>query len=201
MCAIDKKEEREEEKLKNEQIGRLRDYAWKHFAYHADQRMKCFNFFIILSLAIAGGAGAILTKGSSEYFLFYPLGLLLIVLSELFRRLDRRNQQLVEIARAALGKVEDCEALYGSLSQRIFGFDGLKDISVMRYDDHLKGPGEARLNEELDRRNHDRRRRNDPKLYSHGAIFNDVFNLSSWCGLFLLTWPTLLRVLENLRAG
>ena len=33
----------------------LLDYAWKYFSYHADQRFKSFNFFLLfLTAGIAG---------------------------------------------------------------------------------------------------------------------------------------------------
>jgi len=31
-----------------------RDYAWGYFVVHADQRMKLFNFFLVLSGLILG---------------------------------------------------------------------------------------------------------------------------------------------------
>jgi len=33
----------------------FRKYAWDYFEYHADQRMKTFNFFIVMAGLLAGG--------------------------------------------------------------------------------------------------------------------------------------------------
>jgi hypothetical protein len=83
----------------------MREYAWRYFALHADQRLKTFNFFLILATVILGGVLAFL-KDASIPWLAAPVGLLLFVLSLVFWRLDRRNRELIWHAENALRQIE-----------------------------------------------------------------------------------------------
>jgi hypothetical protein len=79
----------------------LRNYAWCYFSYHADQRMKTFNFFLILAGFIAGGILTLL-KDLASPWIITPLGMTLTYLCVLFTRLDHRNHVLVQNGEAAL---------------------------------------------------------------------------------------------------
>ncbi len=46
--------------MDDKQHAMLRDYAWKYFSMHADQRLKTFNFHVTLSTLIAGAFVAFL---------------------------------------------------------------------------------------------------------------------------------------------
>jgi hypothetical protein len=47
----------------------LRDQAWKYFALHADQRLKAFNFYLILCTVIAGaGVGSLVLDPALALF-------------------------------------------------------------------------------------------------------------------------------------
>lgn len=41
-------------KMDTQKETMFRTYAWSYFAYHADQRMKTFNFFLIVAGLFAG---------------------------------------------------------------------------------------------------------------------------------------------------
>jgi hypothetical protein len=78
-----------------------RTYVWGYFALHADQRMKLFNFFLILSGLILGAFPAV--RGMAPGTKLPGLLPLLLVLSALtFWRLDERTRHLVKNAEAAL---------------------------------------------------------------------------------------------------
>jgi hypothetical protein len=79
----------------------FRDYAWKYFELHADQRLKTFHFFIVLATAVTGAFGLLLRNGTQHKWMIV-LGVLLILLAFVFWKLDRRTRQLVKNAEAAL---------------------------------------------------------------------------------------------------
>ena len=79
----------------------LRDYAWAYFSFHADQRMKTFNFFIILAGLVSGGI-VTLMRDNGNPWIVAPLGLALSILCLLFWRLDQRNHVLVRNGEAAV---------------------------------------------------------------------------------------------------
>jgi hypothetical protein len=37
----------------------LREYAWKYFSLHAEQRLKTFHFFVILATVLVGAISTI----------------------------------------------------------------------------------------------------------------------------------------------
>lgn len=83
-----------------------RDYAWKYFSLHADQRLKTFHFFVILATFTIGGILAI-TKDLSNIGYASPLAYLLSFLSFVFWKLDLRNKELVKYGEDALKALED----------------------------------------------------------------------------------------------
>jgi hypothetical protein len=83
-------------------------HAWDYFAFHAQQRQTVFNFFLILIGASVAAYASTLAKadGSHDYF-HSVLGLLVVVSSFLFWRLDKRNSRLVKLAEDPLKKFEN----------------------------------------------------------------------------------------------
>jgi hypothetical protein len=76
------------------------DHSWKYFAFHAEQRMKVFNFFFLaINALVAAAAGAAYAK----LWVFVAFsGFAVFFVSIIFYVLDRRNKQLVEIGELAL---------------------------------------------------------------------------------------------------
>jgi hypothetical protein len=70
--------------------GIFREYAWSYFSFHADQRTKTFNFFLIAA-GLLVGSGVTVMNQNVKPLLVPPLGLGLILLSSLFWLLDRRG--------------------------------------------------------------------------------------------------------------
>jgi hypothetical protein len=93
-------------------IKKIRDYTWKYFALHADQRIKTFNFYILLTTFAVGGMLTILKDAtdSTRTWLLSPIAFLLAFLSYIFWKLDERNRRLVRHGGAALKLLEDLDA-------------------------------------------------------------------------------------------
>ena len=81
--------------------GLFRNYAWKYFELHADQRLKAFQFYITLSTAVAGGF-ALLVKNGADNKALCVFGLALTFLSFVFWKLEERTRELVRIGERAL---------------------------------------------------------------------------------------------------
>lgn len=84
----------------------IRDHAWKYFQLHADQRIKTFNFYLILCALITGALTAIL-KNASDIRVGIPLAFMLPFLSFIFWKLDLRNKQLIGHGEEALKYIEN----------------------------------------------------------------------------------------------
>jgi hypothetical protein len=82
-----------------------RDYAWKYFALHADQRLRTFNFYLLIVTVIVGGLLAYLKDARSPAYVV-AAGLILMVLSWIFWRLDGRACELIQNAEDVLKAVE-----------------------------------------------------------------------------------------------
>jgi hypothetical protein len=83
----------------------MRDYAWKYFSTHADQRLKAFNFFLTLYTFAFGGL-ILLVKEAHSLLLGGVAGLLLSFLAFIFWKLDVRNKELIAHGEAALKHLE-----------------------------------------------------------------------------------------------
>jgi hypothetical protein len=89
------------------------DYAWKWFSFHADQRVKMFNYMLIVFGIFAAGIANALDKHipSTVIAIFCFIAALLAFV---FALLDRRNQDLVWLGEDVLMHLE---------RQGIFGTD------------------------------------------------------------------------------
>lgn len=88
----------------------LRDYAWKYFSLHADQRIKTFNFYILLC---GLGATVITTtvKDIGNQFAASVMSFGLALISLVFWKLDVRNKELIKTSEAALKYLEELDDL------------------------------------------------------------------------------------------
>ena len=91
-----------------------RDYALEYFKVHAQQRMSLFNFFVVFSsLATTCMVGTFHEKTRS-HMVGIGLGILLVLISYIFSKLDERVRFLVKHAENALKwteatyNLEDC---------------------------------------------------------------------------------------------
>ena len=79
----------------------FRDYAWRYFELHTEQRLKAFQFFITLSTAIVGGSLLLVRYGQGHKWMAV-LGFLLAFFSFVFWKLDVRTGTLVKNGEEAL---------------------------------------------------------------------------------------------------
>ena len=89
----------------------MRDYAWKYFALHADQRIKTFNFFLIMCTLIIGGLITLL-RDAQHVTAKAPcaIGIGLTFIAFIFWKLDHRNRELIRHAEDALKVIEKDES-------------------------------------------------------------------------------------------
>lgn len=87
------------------------DYAWKWFSFHADQRVKMFNFMLIVFGIFAAGVVNALDKDLPPVAIA-ALCFFATFLAWVFTRLDRRNQYLVWLGEDVLMHLER-KAIFG----------------------------------------------------------------------------------------
>lgn len=89
------------------------DYAWKWFAYHADQRVKLFNYMFVATGILATGAASALKPGEENFLIAGILSFLGLCLGLSFRQLDKRNSTLVWYGEDVLRQIEREELFHG----------------------------------------------------------------------------------------
>jgi hypothetical protein len=82
-----------------------RQYLCEHYRFNAEQRLKGFNFFVVLSMFAEGGIFTAVEKG------FHPLSLALlggfiVILSTVFWLVDARSRELLSLAVPGLKMLE-----------------------------------------------------------------------------------------------
>jgi len=81
-------------------------YVWCYFQLHAEQRLKTFEFYIVMATVLLSGYGVSL-KETDLKPISVVLGILLTILSFVFWKLDIRNKQLIKNAEQALKTIEN----------------------------------------------------------------------------------------------
>ncbi|PNY35782.1 hypothetical protein [Rhodopirellula sp. MGV] len=81
----------------------LRQYAWAYFDRHAEQRLKTFNFYLVLAGAVIAGVMTF----KNDFAQAWPLLFLLAFVSFVFWKLDCRNRVLTKHSEEALKTLED----------------------------------------------------------------------------------------------
>jgi hypothetical protein len=79
----------------------LNQQAWNYYQVHAEQRLIAANFYISIASVLAGALFAVL-QSTQTARVGALLGVLLIVLSYVFWKWDRRTSDLIKIAEDAL---------------------------------------------------------------------------------------------------
>ncbi|WP_395746629.1 hypothetical protein [Prosthecobacter sp.] len=91
------------------------DYAWKHFALIADQRIKTFNFYIIVLLAAFGGTISNLVRSDLPRHDFCLIGFAHICAAVIFWAIDSRSCRMLQVAVDALTEIESSPAFEGKI--------------------------------------------------------------------------------------
>jgi len=150
--------------MEESQKQRLRDYARGYFALHAEQRMKTFNFYIILSTALISAFCIVLTRVDDRVFLI-AIGFLLSLTSLLFWRLDCRNRQLVRNGENALKSLDDLENYLENKNRKPH------TLKIFAYDDWIQSQQKC-------------------ILISYSQIFASIFSIFGILGISIciLSW-------------
>lgn len=85
-------------------------HAWNYFQLHANQRISVFNYFVVLSGVLAAGLAATIQGPPRLASLGVGLGLLLVLLSFVFWKLDERTSFLIKHAEDILKGIEPSTA-------------------------------------------------------------------------------------------
>ncbi len=102
--------------------------VWDHFKLNAEQRLKSFNFFLLVAIFVNGGVINAIDKNLSPALLLL-LGIFLCVLSFVFWLADTRSRQLLKLSVDALLEME---ASYQEKFQ-LFRIDKASRSAVSRY--------------------------------------------------------------------
>ncbi|MFA0811426.1 RipA family octameric membrane protein [Microbulbifer epialgicus] len=103
-------------------------YLCEHYRFAADQRLKVFNFFVVLTMFVEGGIFTAVEKNFHPLILAL-LGGFVVILVTVFWLMDIRSRQLLKLAVPALKKLEQ-----GFPEEaRIFSNDSVRRGDVARY--------------------------------------------------------------------
>ena len=84
----------------------FRESAWRHFAIHAEQRLKMFQFYITISTALLGGGVLVFRTGQNAIALTL-LSFLAFFFSFVFWMLEIRTRKLIKNAEDAIKYLDD----------------------------------------------------------------------------------------------
>lgn len=102
--------------------------VWDHFKFNAEQRLKAFNFFVLLSIFADGGVFTAIEKELAAP-LIGVLGLFIVLLSMVFWVIDTRSRDLIQLTIPA---IKEIEAAFPE-SYRLFAIDAAKQGRFVRY--------------------------------------------------------------------
>ncbi|KAA0068728.1 hypothetical protein [Rhodanobacter sp. T12-5] len=105
-----------------------RDLVWDHFKFNAEQRLRGFNFFVLLSIFADGGVFTALEKGLNPKLLLL-LGVFIVVLAFVFWLVDARSRQLLNLTIPALKEIESSFPE----THRLFALDATLQGKYVRY--------------------------------------------------------------------
>jgi hypothetical protein len=88
-----------------------RGYAWEYFKVHAQQRMSLFNFFVVFSSLATTCLVATFPEKTHTHTVGAAIGILLMVISFIFWKLDKRVRFLIKHAESALKWIESTYSL------------------------------------------------------------------------------------------
>ncbi|AOS96676.1 hypothetical protein AUP74_01216 [Microbulbifer aggregans] len=104
------------------------EYLCQHYRFNAEQRLKAFNFFVVLTMFAEGGIFTAVEKDFHPLILAL-LGGFVLILCVVFWLVDARSRQLLQLAVPGLRRLEQDlppEA-------RLFSRDAEKRGSLARY--------------------------------------------------------------------
>ena len=91
----------------------FRDYLWKYFVLHADQRLKTFNFYLIVSAIFISGYLNLISN-TEQYIWSCILPFVLSITSFIFWKLDQRTKSMIKQAESGLKYLDENSGLQES---------------------------------------------------------------------------------------
>jgi len=88
----------------------FRDYLWKYFALHADQRLKTFNFYLIVAAIFISGYLNLIAK-TEHYTWSCIIPFFLSITSFIFWKLDLRTKNMIKQAEHGLKYLDENSGL------------------------------------------------------------------------------------------
>lgn len=114
--------------MDKEDLFKYRSFLWDYFSMHADQRLKTFNYYLIV-FAIFIGAFTNNLKENQNYTLLSIITFLSSIVSFVFWKLDKRNKQLIKNAEVAIKSIDDLLV--------INAIGEVSPVNIFRYDDFI----------------------------------------------------------------
>jgi hypothetical protein len=105
-----------------------KDYLWQHFQFNAEQRLKAFHFFVVVSVFADGLFVAALDKALPAAA-YVVIGTLLGALAAAFLAIDIRSKELLNLAVPGLKAYEQLLPKHA----RVFHIDAQKRKLSPRY--------------------------------------------------------------------
>lgn len=84
----------------------LLDHGWRHFEFHAQQRLSLFNFYVVLCGLIVAAWATVMTSDDRLPGVAFFLSSLLTLFSFIFWKMDQRNADLTKRSEALMGAAE-----------------------------------------------------------------------------------------------
>ncbi len=116
-------------KLNKNDLLKYREYHWDYFSLHAIQRLKTFNFYIVVS-TIFISAFINIIKGDEKSIIAGILPFLLSFTSYIFWKLDIRTKNMIKNAESAIKYIDD--KLIPKDEE-----DNPNVLNIFRYDDFI----------------------------------------------------------------
>ena len=92
--------------MEKENLIKYREYLWNYFSLHADQRLRTFNFYLVVSTLIVGAFVNIINSNNEQKIVFI-LPYLLTFISFVFWKLDLRTKYMIKNAEDAIKYIDD----------------------------------------------------------------------------------------------
>ena len=90
----------------------LLEHGWRHFQFHAQQRLSLFNFYVVLCGLLVASWATVMTSDKPLTAVGVLLSSLLALFSYVFWRLDQRNAYITKEAERVIETAE--KRLFGS---------------------------------------------------------------------------------------
>jgi hypothetical protein len=107
---------------------KYREFHWNYFSLHADQRLKTFNFYLVVAAVLISGFVNFLDRDKNVK-LACILPYLLTLISFIFWKLDLRTKQMISNSENAIKSIDDI--LIPNNGEIPNG------LNIFRYDDYM----------------------------------------------------------------